>query len=176
MAFDQGTLSVDQEIGNKGLGTIVAILCGIGICLPSYFTISQMLEGTATGNPVGALIFLLLALGAPLYWGVKQFYLRRKLSLHGDGIKFSFVTPFSTKDEIVPFCDFYQLSIGKTQSRSTADHDNAIGYTGVYYVRLRSQNKKYSFDLYNAVQNQMAQDRIEKYSRMLSLPVENHLN
>lgn len=47
MAFDQNTLSVDQEMGNKGLGGIAAILCCIALCIPSLFS-----DGLCTGVSV----------------------------------------------------------------------------------------------------------------------------
>ena len=176
MAFDQNNLSVDQEMGNKGLGGIAAILCCIAICIPSFFTILQMAHGTATGNPFGALVCLFLILGWPLYWGVSQFFLRRIISLRGDSLKFICISPFRIREAIVPFREFEAISIGRTRSRSTADNDHSIGYTGVYYVRLIHKDKRYATDLYNAVQKQMNQERIQKYTRMFAVPIENHMS
>ncbi len=169
MGFDTGTVTIEQETGNKGFGLIVAVMCGAAILLPVYFTIMQIVNGTASGNPVGAVIAVVLILGWPVYWGIKQFFQRRIITLQADRIDITYISLFNKKKESIKLDDYENLVSGRTASLSTHSFEGAIGSTGYYYFHLRHPNKRYAFDIYRSVQGPLSDERVLWYCERFHL-------
>jgi hypothetical protein len=172
-AYDLRPSMVDEDLGNKGLGAIVFIFCAVAILLPSSITLSQVINGDATGNPIGAVTAVILILGWPTYWGLSQFFLRRVFIIKNGTVNFEFISFFNRKSKSIKVSEYGMIETGQTRSipRMGGGGGGDIGFTGVYFVRLSHENRKYTIDLYNKVSSQMEENRIESYSKLLNLPV-----
>lgn len=173
IGYDQQPVQVDEQLGNKGVGTIVFVLCSLAIIVPSSITLSQIYAGTATGNPVGAIITVILLLGWPTCWGFSQFFKRRLYLIKNGVVKFKLISFLTRKTASIKLSEYGMIQIGRIPSRARIGVaiGGDIGYTGVYFVRLKHENSKYTIDLYNRVSNQMDHHRLERYSRLFHLPV-----
>lgn len=160
---------IEQEWGNKGLGGIVFGLCSLGVGLPFGFTIKQIAFGTATGNPVGALIALFFFFAWPLYWGLNQFFLVRRLQIIDTEIQFEMVSLIGTQKYSVKIQDEYdRLESGRTSSISRSE--GVAGQTGKYYLRLPHTDRQREVILYENVGQPISPERIEQYVQRFQLP------
>lgn len=130
LRLDQYPSLVVEERGNKGVGTIVFICCTIAVFLPSSFTLIKILNGTATGHPIGAIIAVFLILGWPIYWSVNQYFLWRSFILRDKKILFTFARLFQKKKVTVKIEEYIQIEYGKTRSQSS--EGQGVGSIGRY--------------------------------------------
>lgn len=172
LEFDQGVRTVEMEVGNRGLGVIVSVLCTLAVLLPSSFTVKSMIDGTATGNPLGAIITVFLFLGWPIYWGISQFFKRCTITCNTDSFTMLFHTLLSEKEYEVPFFEYRRIIVSRTRGRSNLEFSGAIGMTPAYYVLAVHPKRKFSVKLYSSIPGQMEMSRLEKYSRLTKLPLD----
>ena len=168
MRFEKGDVLVEEETGVRVPAIIIMVLCGIALVPPLVFTVIQMLSGTASGNPVGAIIAVSLVLGSVILWGVRQFFSYRRFHFQDGAIHFEFAGLFGKKKVIVSMAEYDQLAYGHNDPVSR----NSGGYNcpGFYFLTARHKNPRYRIIFYKDLQEQISQDRIERYSKMLGLP------
>ena len=171
LEWDKNLRPVDQEWGNKGLGMIVFGLCSMGVLLPTIPTVISMVQGTAKGNPIGAIIAVFVILGWPIYWGWKQFFIKRHYQLKDKQIEMVYTAPFKKKHFQIPLREYKHIGYGRTASRSSAGVN--IGQTPQYYVSLYHPDAIKTIYLYKQVVEPMPEKRMKAYAALLDLPMVN---
>ncbi len=160
---------IEQDWGNKGIGGIVFILCLMAVLLPSIPTLIQISKGTAKGNPVGAIIAVVVIFSWPLYCGLNQFFLKRHLIISDRVVKFELISILRKRKYEVNIRDYGQIEFGKSESQSRTE--SGPGKTGKYFIQLPHIDRKCAIILYENVGGPLSEDRMKKYSKRLNLPL-----
>jgi hypothetical protein len=169
--LDQGHAVIEEVTGNRGLGLIVFALCGLAIVMSVVGSILSMKNGSLIVHPSVPVLFALVFLGGPTYWGLNQFFLRRRYVIDNKVISFELFSLARWRKIVkVPIEDYGQVEYGYVSGTESTDawRHSSSGY---YFVRLPHATRRLQITLYRDMREQISERRLERYSHLLGLPL-----